>query len=333
MIMKKLLSIILFLTIIYSLCACTPQEARESMEAMDTFMDFTVYGGQPQWVIEDLVKEIKELDFALSTTDKGDIGLLNRNGETKLGDTAGEALSRSLDLCAELDGSLDITVYPLVEEWGFISSDYKIPSQKRIKELLKYVDYKKVKVDETSASLPKNTQVDLGAVAKGYAADKCRELLKEEGSKAAILNLGGTIATYGTKPDGSLWKVGITDPDDTSKYFGYLSCRDTVVATSGGYERSFKGKDGKTYIHIIDPKTGYPVDNGTKSVTVISEDGIRADALSTALYVMGADKAVEYAKSQKGFDVIILTDDNKLYISSKIADSFNLKNDYKVIKV
>ena len=332
-IMKKLLGILLLFTIAFSLCSCTPREARESMEAMDTYMDFTVYGGQPQWVVEDLVKEIKELDFALSTTDKGDIGLLNKNGENQVGDTAGEALSRSLELCKELDGTLDITVYPLVEEWGFISGDYKIPSQKRISELLKYVDYKKVKIDGKKASLPKNAQVDLGAVAKGYAADKCRELLKEEGSKAAILNLGGTIATCGTKPDGSMWKVGITDPDDTSTCFGYLSCRDTVVSTSGGYERSFKGKDGKTYIHIIDPKTGYPVDNGTKSVSVISEDGIRADALSTALYVMGADKAVEYTKSHDGFDVIILTDDNKLYISSDIADSFTLKNDYEVIKI
>lgn len=332
-IMKKLLSIILLFTIIFSLCSCTPQEAHDSLEAMDTFMDFSIYGGTSEWAMKGVKNEILELDKALSTTDTGDIGLLNKYGEHRISDVAREPLTRSLELCKELDGALDITVYPLVEEWGFISGDYKVPSKSRINELLKYVDYNKVKVDEQGATLPKGTKVDLGAVAKGYAADRCRELIKEEGSKAAILNLGGTIATYGTKPDGSMWKVGITDPDDTSTYFGYLSCRDTVVSTSGGYERSFKGKDGKTYIHIIDPKTGYPVDNGTKSVSVISEDGIRADALSTALYVMGADKAVEYTRSHDGFDVIILTDDNKLYISGDIADSFTLKKDYEIIKV
>lgn len=330
--MKKMLSFLLLLAITISLCSCTPQEAHESLEAMDTFMEFSIYGGTAEWAMKGVKDEIQKLDKELSTTNTGDIGLLNEYGENNISDVSREPLTRSLELCGELDGALDITVYPLVEEWGFISGDYKVPSKKRIKELLKTVDYKKVKVDESGATLPKGTKVDLGAVAKGYAADKCREILKEEGVKSAILNLGGTILTYGEKPDGSNWKVGVSASDIEGDYFGYLSCSDKVVATSGGYERYFE-ENGKRYIHIIDPKTGYPVDNGLKSVTVVSQNGARADALSTALYVMGADKAVEYSKSREGFDVIILTDDDKLYISGSIADSFTLKNNYEIIKI
>lgn len=294
---------------------------------MDTFMNFTIYGGQPDWAEDSVTDKIKELDKILSTTDTGDIGLLNENGENNCSEETVELLNRSLDLCSELDGALDITVYPLIEEWGFISGNYKIPTESKIKSLLKNVDYKKVKVEGSGVLLPKNTKVDLGALAKGYLADKCMEIVKDEGSKAAIFNLGGTIAVYGEKPESGDWNVAITDPDDTSNYFGTLSCRDTVISTSGGYERYFE-KNGKTYIHIIDPKTGYPVDNGIKSVSVICKDGTRADALSTALYVMGKDKALQHYKAHKDYGFIILASDNKMYISSGISDSFKLSEGY-----
>ncbi len=326
--MKKLISLILVVIAAASVCACTPQEAHDSLTAMDTFMKFDIYGGTSEWAMKSVINTVKELDRELSTTETGDIGMLNKYGDHNISDVSRKPLARALELCGELEGSLDITVYPLVKEWGFISGDYKIPSKSKINELLKNVDYKKVRLDKTGAVLPKGTEVDLGAIAKGYAADKCREDLREEGAKSAILDFGGTILAYNKKADGKNWNVAIADPDKNSDWFGYLSCHDTVVATSGGYERSFKGKDGKTYIHIIDPKTGCPVQNELKSVSVISEDGTRADALSTALFVMGKDKAIEYYKSKKNFDFIMLTKDNKLYISKPIDDSFKLADGY-----
>ena len=242
--MKKLLCVIILFAIVISLCSCTPREVQTSLDAMDTFMKFTIRGGQPEWAMKSVENEVKTLDRILSVTETGDIGLLNEYGQGNLSKETIEILNRSLDLCAELDGALDITVYPLVREWGFISGEYKIPSKEKIKKLLSKVDYRNVKVTQTSVLLPENTEIDLGAVAKGFLADKCMEIVESEGSQSAIFNLGGTIAVYGDKPDGSLWKVAITDPDNTAEYFGFLSCKDAVVATSGGYERYFE-KNGK----------------------------------------------------------------------------------------
>lgn len=333
--MKKFVCILMIFVLTLPLCACRKTEYEGSLEAMDTFMTFKVHGADADYSIELIKEQIKELDKRFSTTDKNsEIYALNSNGKAELSGDTVELLSRSLELCGEAEGALDISVYPIVQEWGFISGDYKVPSQYTVSELLTKVDYKKIKVDNNSAVLGNGMKIDLGAVAKGYAADKCREILESESSESALLNLGGTIVTYGAKPDGTDWNVAITDPDNSSSYFGYLSCRDVTVATSGGYERYFE-KNGKKYIHIIDPETGSPVNNGIKSVTVVSKDGTRADALSTALYVMGKDKAVEFYREHKDFDFIIACDDNKMYISGSISDSFKLSDgyDYEIIKV
>ncbi len=319
----------------FSFCACVPQSKEASMEAMDTYMNFKVFGSNSMYAIEEIQDEVKALEGSLSATDKkSEIFGLNNNGQAKLSGDTIELVNRSLELCDSLGGALDISVYPIVREWGFISGDYKVPSGSEIEELLTKVNYKNIKVDNNTVTLKDGMQLDLGAVAKGYAADKCLDIVGNEALKSAILNFGGTVATYGLKPDGSRWKVAITDPDNTSEYFGYLSCETAVVATSGGYERYFE-KDGKTYIHIINPETGYPVDNGVKSVSVVCSEGVYADALSTALYVMGKDKAMEYFKKHRDFDFIILTDDNKMYISSGISADFTLCDgyDYEIVNI
>ena len=194
------------------------------------------------------------------------------------------------------------------------------------------VDHSKVKTSEFSVwTENKGMKLDFGAVAKGYAADKVIKSLKDEQANCeyALLNLCGTVAAYGKKPEGGEWKIGITDPDNTDTYMGTVSCTDKIIATSGSYERYFEGDDGKIYSHIIDPKTGYPVDNGIKSVTVISDSGLLSDGLSTALFVMGLDKAKEYYQSRKDFDFIILTDDKKAFVTAGAAESFTQAAGYE----
>lgn len=329
--MKKVLITLLLIVTAALLSACKPAESKvsESVFAMDTYMQLDVYGTRE--CLEKLKTEINRLDGLLSPTDENsDIYRVNQGGTAEVSGDAARLVKRSLELCGQTNGNLDITVYPIVEKWGFISQNYTIPSKDELNALLKNTGYGKVKADDIIITVPVGFKLDLGAVAKGYAADRSKEILNDAGVDSALLNLGGTVLAHGKKPDGENWKVGVTDPKNTDEYMGVIECADTTVVTSGNYERYFE-RDGKRYCHIIDPKTGYPADNGVTSVTVISDDGTKNDALSTALFVMGVDKAKEYIKTDGSFDCIILTEDNKAYITEGLRDSFSLKNsDYEI---
>ena len=138
-----------------------------------------------------------------------------------------------------------------------------------------------------------------------------------------MLDLGGNVQVLGKKPNGRDWKVGLRDPSGEHTVIGVISCSDRAVVTSGGYERYITGKDGKTYHHIIDPKTGYPAENGLVSVSIVCDDGTLADGLSTALYVLGTEKAAECWREQPDlFDAVLLTEDGKMYITEGLEDSF-----------
>ena len=197
------------------------------------------------------------------------------------------------------------------------------------------MDYRNVLQSGSGLSFKKDgMKLDFGAVAKGFAADRVRGILEDKAS-SAIVNLGGTVLAYGKKPGGSQWRVGVADPENSAAYMGMLSCTGKIIATSGSYERCFTGEDGKTYSHIIDPKTGIPVDNGILSVTIISDSGLRSDALSTALFVMGKDGAEKYYRKNRNFDFIILTADKKAYVTAGVYDDFKLADgyDYEIVKV
>lgn len=309
------------------LSACGgPEPASSSFEAMDTLMSLTVYGGKD--VCAKLEERVEALDAALDATDpESEIFRLNREKTADLsGDTA-DLLTLSLGYCESTDGAFDITVYPAVLAWGFTTGDYRVPDDDELKALAEKIDYSSVAFSGDTFTLPDGVMLDLGAIAKGYAADISRELLLDSSAQAAVLNLGGTICLCGRKPDGSRFKVGVADPDNPAGYFGYLSCDEGVVATSGGYERYFD-LDGKRYIHILDPATAAPVENGVRSVTIFTESGAYADALSTALFVMGLDRAAEFYRTRGGFDFIILTDDHELYVTDGVYDDFTLADGY-----
>lgn len=336
--MKNKISVFIIIALIVALAAvlsaCEPQENKvsESFFAMDTFMKLELYGTSEN--LDDVKSEIEGLDRRLSPVNpEGDIYKLNQDNAVDLDNETLGLIKRSVELCEFSEGNLDITVYPIVEKWGFINKNFRIPSQSELDSLLKNVDYRKITSDAGKAVIPDGFKIDLGAVAKGYAADKSREILKTSGVKSAVINLGGTVLAYGKKPDGSNWRVGITNPENTESYMGVLECADKTVVTSGNYERFFE-QDGKRYCHIIDPKTGFPADNGVTSVTVISDDGTKNDALSTALFIMGADRASEFIKNKcEDVDCVILTADKKAYISEDIKDSFKLTDKEYEIKI
>ena len=308
-------------------CASESSPSSASFQAMDTLMSLKVYGSAD--TCEQLQNKITELDSSLDATDeKSEIFRLNTEKSAVVSKDTAALLSDSLALCDRLDGCFDLTVYPAVQAWGFTTGDYRVPTDSELKALSDKIDYTAVTLsDDGRVSLPENVMLDLGAVAKGYAADVSRKILADSKAQAAVLNLGGTICLYGKKPDGSRFTVGIADPENPAGYFGYLSCDDTTVATSGGYERYFE-HGGKRYIHILDPATAAPVDNGILSVTIVSDSGAFADAASTALFVMGLDKATQYCRSHLDFDCIILTDDKNLYLTEGVYDDFTLSDGY-----
>ena len=325
---KKIVAVLLCLcaaVLIFSSCKPGNEKKSRGFEAMDTYMNIDVYGAN-EALLDELEASIEELDGRLSVTSSGsEIYKLNKDGSAKISASTADLVRQTLKLCADTDGALDITIQPVVEEWGFISGDYKIPSEERLKSLAESVDYRMVSCGGSDISFEKKgMKAGFGAVAKGYAADEAVRLLKEKGCESAILNLGGTVAAYGKKPDGSKWKIGIADPENSASYIGYVSCSNKIAATSGSYERYFKGDDGKIYSHIIDPKTGRPVDNGILSVTIISDSGLLSDALSTALFVMGREAAEKYYSKNGGFDFIILTNDKKAFVTKTISDSFTV---------
>lgn len=174
-------------------------------------------------------------------------------------------------------------------------------------------------------------ELDLGAVGKGYAGDIITELLKSEGITSALLDIGGNIQAIGSKPNGGAWTLGIRNPFGEGT-LGILSVKDKAVITSGGYERYFVGEDGKEYSHILNPGTGYPVENELAAVTIITEEGKAGDALSTAMYVKGLEGAVKYWREHRNFEMIAVTDNGELYITEGAAKDFSLSDTFSNMK-
>lgn len=319
-------------------CGAAPEKTSSQIFAMDTVMSLTIYGTNPgsggenpsQGALEAAVSQIYLLQDQLSATDQNsEIFAINRAGGawTPLSDSTVSLLTQALALCAETDGALDITAYPAVSAWGFPTGDYRIPSREELDGLAARIDYTKVDVDAQSSQgrLPDGMELDLGAVAKGYAGDLLAQMMKTYGVRSALFDLGqSSIQAVGTKPDGSPWRVGIQDPGGDS-YLGVLEISDLAMGTSGGYQRFFE-KDGLRYWHILDPDTAAPARSGLASVTVVSPSGLVCDGLSTALFVMGLEKGTEFwrAHPQLDFDVIFITEDGSISITAGLKGAFSL---------
>ena len=328
--------------------------------AMDTVMELQIQGD------EELLREgealIRSLEKELSVTDENsEIARLNKDGKAALTEDVAELMGKALDICDSTDGALDITIYPVLKAWGFTTGEYRVPADEEIQELLENVDYHGVDItsfdagaaedrasdtessvstidsDELSdatgtiCEIPEGTQVDLGSVAKGYTSMSLYNLFTDKGVTSGLINLGGNVQCIGSKINGDDWKVAVKSPfiDSSSGILGVLSVSDLAVVTSGGYERYFE-EDGKTYWHILDPKTGKPAENGLVSVTIIGKDGLLCDGLSTALFVKGLDEAIRYYQENrdKEFDMVLVTDDREVYLTEGVADKFSLASEY-----
>lgn len=345
--------------------ACAGQDDGKERQifAMTTVMNLKAYGDDADAALDDAEEKIRSLDSLLSTgTEGSEVYQINENGGGRLSDDTAALTEASMDLYQMTEGAFDFTIYPIMDLWGFtrlfgenVSSSASslsetesgglsdnerlishVPTEDEIDALLPLVDSSKVSYDAAAKTmaLPEGVKIDFGGIAKGYASQKVMDIFKGHGLTGGLADLGGNIQVTGKKPDGSAWRVGIEDPDDSSAVLGILSLeKDGTVITSGGYERYLVDLDGKHYPHIIDPATGYPVENDLSSVSILCDDGTLADGLSTSLCVMGKEKAIGFWKEHPDlFDMVLFDTDKQITVSEGLKDSFvSAKYDVTVV--
>lgn len=330
MMKKQQISILTAVVLCFLLTGCGTQKEQaytQDFYAMDTAMRITAYGDNAADAVTECVSYINMLEADISRTrESSDIFALNHaeGKQTELSEQTADILQEALDLAAKTEGRFDPTIAPLSDLWGIGTEQAAVPAQEQIDKVLPLVDYTKVSLEGTTASIPAEAEIDLGGIGKGYAADHVIEILKENGVEQAIVALGGNVYVLGEKDRDTPWKVGITDPDNPGDSFATLSVSDTAVVTSGDYERYLE-VDGKRYCHIFDPETGYSAETDLRSVTVVSPDSTSADAYTTALFVMGLEDAMEYCE-QNRIEAVFVCKDHTVHVTDGLKSSFELQS-------
>ena len=302
------------------------QPVERSLFAMNTYMTFTAYGEDAQAALQEAEECIQQVEGLWSVTDKdSEIYQANHSGgqPVTVSEETAEIISFALEMAQRTGGALDPTIYPVLTAWGFTTDSKQVPSQQRITRLLEQVGYDRIQINGSELTVPDGMELDLGAVGKGYTADLVTEILRRHGVTSALISLGGNIQAIGSRPDGSDWRLGIRAPWESGN-LGVLTVSDAAVVTSGGYENYFDDEQGNIYWHILDPFTGYPADSGLQSVTIVGREGKMCDALSTALFVMGAQSAEQYWRENGGFEMLLVTDSGEILITEGIAEDFTL---------
>lgn len=314
---------------------CERQMAPQSEFVLGTVCSINLYEDGSAELYGKLFARLRELnDIFNNYSDSSEISRVNREAAATPVPVSQDfyaVLKTALDFARLTGGAFDPTVGPLVKLWGFGKSP-RVPSQEEIEAAQKLVGWQCVALQERAVRFTKKgVRLDLGAIAKGYAADCLVDILRERGVKRASLSLGGNVYVYGKKPGGSLWNVAIRDPSKPGQNAFMLKTRDATVVTSGAYERFFE-QDGKTYGHILDPATGFPAKSGLESVTIVSHNSMVADALSTSLFVLGMEKIPEIKKSALAgnFECVLVDESGKAYASKGLKGALSALNGQEI---
>lgn len=288
--MKRILACLLLSLLLFG---CRTETAHSAAGfACDTVVTVTAYA--PQETVDATLRICADYEKILSKTAAGsDIDRLNRaNGApVEVQPETAALLALAVEIGTASGGAFDVSIAPASALWDFKAEEPQIPDENALLAACGWIDYRNIVIDETTVTLKNGAEIDLGGIAKGYIADCVAAYLRRQGVTSACINMGGNVVLIGTKPDGSPWTVGVRDPNGTPEQSEeVLALSDAAVVTSGTYERGFD-LDGVRYHHILDPKTGMPVQNGLASVTVIGTQSALCDALSTACFVLGEEKS------------------------------------------
>jgi len=336
--MKKIIyPLIICISIILICISCTSSKNKyyeKTNIVMDTAVTLNAYGENSKEAVEESFKKLDEINEMasanISTSDVFKINDASGKSYVKVHPEIFKMIKTSLEYSKLSDGAFDITLGPIINLWGIGTENERLPSDEEIKGKLPLVGYDKISVNENDSSImlqKEGMAIDLGGVAKGFAADEVLKIYKKYKIENGLINLGSSsIYAIGKNKEKNDWAVGIKHPrnEDPNEYMGVIKLSNESLSTSGDYERCFI-KDNKRYHHIIDPKTGYPADNGVMSDTIVidgalEDNGMLADILTTTVFTLGPDKGLKLINSMSKISCEITTADYKVYTSEGFKD-------------
>ena len=342
-----LILIICMIALAFTSCSKTPpaaasdpnqpalgQPITKSDFLLGTVVNITIYDKQDESIINKALDRIRAIEskMTINNADTSEIIALNQAAGTsavKVSTDTFDVLERGKYYSELSKGRFDITVGPIVKLWNIGTEEAAVPDPQVLLEKIKLIDFNKLQLDRSTLTAKLDEpgmQVDLGAIAKGYAADEVAKILKDNGVQNAIINLGGNVLTIGGNLKGAPWRIGIQDPfNPRGEFLGIINITDQTVVTSGTYERYFE-ENGKRYHHILDPRTGYPADNDIASVSIITDSSMDGDGNSTSVLLLGLEEGMKFIESQKNIEAIFITYDKKVYITSGLKDNFVVTN-------
>lgn len=337
---KKSLAVIIFaISLLFTSCQSgTAKAAAEPLSKtnylLGTIIEVTIYDKQDEKIIDEVFARIAEIEreMTINNADTSEIIALNNasgKNEVVLSPDTFYVVEKGKQYSEISNGIFDITVGPVVKSWNIGTEYAAIPDKNKLAEAVKLVDYTKLSLNKEKHSAyleEQGMKVDLGAIAKGYAADEAARILKENGVEHAIINLGGNVITVGGNPKGTPWRIAIQDPfNPRGEFIGVVTVADKTVVTSGTYERYFE-VDGKKYHHILDPFTGYPVENNLFSVSIITDKSVDGDGLSTTCLLYGLEEGMKLIEKLDNVEAVFITADKKVYASSGLKEIFTITN-------
>ena len=317
---KKMLAVLIALML---MCGCANAQSTKPLARqgfmLDTVISISLYDNQDDAILDGAFALCEEYEQLFSRTiSTSDVYRINHSdgAPVEVSDATAELLCIALEYARLSGGAFDPTIEPLVTLWDIMADEPHVPDASAISAALARVDWTKVSVDGNVVTLQAGMGLDLGGIAKGYIADKLREYLSENGVDSALINLGGNVLTLGGKPDGSNFTIGVQKPfGQNSDILGACRIKGMSVVTSGIYERYFVEND-RLYHHILDTKTGYPVENGLYSVTIISPTSTDGDALSTICFALGSEDGMALIETLDGIECVYCLSDGTLLFSS-----------------
>ncbi|WP_420795049.1 FAD:protein FMN transferase [Halanaerobium hydrogeniformans] len=311
--------------------------AEDNSFIMNTLVQMRAYGENSEIAVEESMERIREIEYLMSRTlEDSEINQINMNPKEfiELSQESKKVLEEALYFAELSSGDYDPTIGPIVDLWGIGTDQARIPSEEEIAKALEFVDYNYLEIEGNRARVTKEgVKIDLGGIAKGYAADEVKEIVKKHDVPSAFINIGGNVLVVGNNVDDSKWRIGIQDPrHGRGNVMAIIESEDQTIVTSGNYERYFE-EDGEIYHHIFDPENGHPARTGLLSATIITETSLDADALSTIAFIKGLEDGMKFVEDIEDVEVMFITEELDVYISSGLNDGFEITGpDFNLIE-